>query len=82
MPDLTARYRRAVHAYVPAPYPGRLVVLRSERLEDPRPDLGWSQASPRVEVHAVPGDHLGCITRHVDATAGRLRACLEALARG
>jgi hypothetical protein len=33
-----------------------------------------------VEVHAVPGDHLGCITRHVAETAGRLGACLAALA--
>jgi amino acid adenylation domain-containing protein len=82
VPDLTARYRRAVRAYLPAPYPGRLVVLRSEHLEDGRPDLGWSQVSRHVEVHALPGDHLGCITRHVDATAGRLGACLEALARG
>ncbi len=80
VPDLTARYRRAVQVYVPAPYPGRLVVLRSHHLDDPRPDLGWSQVSPRVEVHAVPGDHLGCITRHVAETAGRLGACLEALA--
>jgi hypothetical protein len=60
----------------------RLVVLRSEHLEDRRPDLGWSRVSRRVEVHSVPGDHLGCITRHVEATAARLRACLAALARG
>ena len=82
VPDLTARYRRAVHAYMPAPYPGHLIVLRSQDLDDPRPDLGWSQVSARVEVRAVPGDHLGCITRHVAETAGRLGACLEALARG
>ena len=82
VPDLTARYRRAVQAYMPAPYPGPLVVLRSQYLDDPRPDLGWSQLSPRVEVHAVPGDHLGCITRHMAETAGRLGACLEAVALG
>jgi amino acid adenylation domain-containing protein len=82
VPDLTARYRRAVQGYMPAPYPGRLVVLRSQYLDDPRPDLGWSQLCPCVEVHAVPGDHLGCITRHVAETAGRLGACLEALALG
>jgi amino acid adenylation domain-containing protein len=81
VPDLTARVRHAVQAYLPAPYPGRLVVLRSERLEDGRPDLGWSQVSPRVEVHAVPGDHLGCITSHVGTTAARLGACIAALPR-
>ena len=81
LPALTARYRRAVQAYLPAPYPGRLVVLRSEYPEDRRPDLGWSQVSPRVEVHAVPGDHLGCITRHVGTTAARLGACIETLPR-
>ena len=82
LPELSARYRRAAQAYLPAPYPGRLVVLRSEHAEDRRPDLGWSQVSPRVEVHVVPGDHLGCITRHVGTTAARLGACIENLPRG
>jgi amino acid adenylation domain-containing protein len=75
-PDLTAHYRRAFLAYLPARYPGRLVVLRSQSPGDPRPDLGWSSVSPQVQVHEVPGDHLGCITRHVDGTAARIAACL------
>jgi hypothetical protein len=31
----------------------------------------------RVEVHEVPGDHLGAITRRIEETARRLRDCLE-----
>jgi hypothetical protein len=74
---LQAAYRRVVQAYVPAPYSGRIVVLRSEHAPDSRPDLGWSTVGARVEVHEVPGDHLGTITRHIAETARRLRDCLE-----
>jgi hypothetical protein len=64
-------------AYVPARYSGRMVVLRSERAADSRPDLGWSTVSEHVELHEVPGDHLGTITRHIEETARRFRDCLE-----
>jgi hypothetical protein len=75
-PALTAHYRRAFLAYVPAPYPGRLAVLRSQSPGDPRPDLGWGSVNRHVQVHAIPGDHLGCVTRDVGGTARRIAACL------
>lgn len=75
-PGLTAHYRRAFLAYVPAPYPGRLAVLRSQSPGDPRPDLGWASVNRHVQVHAIPGDHLGCVTRDVGGTARRIAACL------
>ena len=74
---LHAAYRRVVMAYVPARYSGRMVVLRSERAADSRPDLGWSTVSEHVELHEVPGDHLGTITHHIEETARRFRDCLE-----
>src|SRR5262249_10804324 len=59
---LFARYRRAIAAYDPAPYPGRLAVLRSETMRDLRPSLGWSGIGKQVELHAIPGDHFTSIT--------------------
>jgi hypothetical protein len=29
-----------------------------------------------VQVHAIPGDHLGCVTHDVGGTARRIAACL------
>jgi hypothetical protein len=75
--SLAARYERLVRRYIPARYGGRVIVLRSEDKADPRPDLGWRSVCRHVESHAVPGDHLGAITRHIVATGARLRACLE-----
>ena len=74
---LAGRYERAVRSYVPARYDGRVIVLRSEDEADVRPDLGWRSVCRHVEAYAVPGDHLGAITRHGAATGARLRACLE-----
>src|SRR5204863_4361504 len=59
---LFARYRRVIAAYDPAPYPGRLAVLRSETMKDLRPSLGWSAIGMAVELHAIPGDHFTSIT--------------------
>ena len=78
---LAARYERAVRRYIPARYGGRIAILRSVEEEDRRPDLGWSSVCPRVTTHAVPGGHVGSITRYVRTTAERLRACLEEASR-
>jgi amino acid adenylation domain-containing protein len=74
---LFARYRRVIAAYDPAPYPGRLAVLRSETMKDLRPSLGWSGIGKQVELHAIPGDHFTSITSNIATTAARLRACLD-----
>jgi len=76
--DVFARYRAAVGSYAPAPYPGSIVVLRSENTRDSRADLGWSAFGERVETHTIPGNHHSSITRHVAETAARIRACIEA----
>jgi len=72
-----ARYRAAVASYEPAPYSGRIVVLRSENTRDSRPDLGWSLLGAGVETYTIPGDHHSSITRHVTETAARIRTCIE-----
>jgi hypothetical protein len=42
----------------------------------------WRRVTPRLEVEIVPGEHLTCITTHVDALARRLRERLTALDGG
>jgi amino acid adenylation domain-containing protein len=74
---LFARYRRVIAAYDPAPYPGRLAVLRSESMKDLRPSLGWSGIGKEVELHMIAGDHFTSITSNIVKTAARLRACLD-----
>jgi len=72
-----ARYRGAIKRYAPAPYAGRVVVLRPENHLDMRPAMGWSRLIPDAQMIVVPGDHHTVITRHIDATAAQVRACLQ-----
>jgi thioesterase domain-containing protein len=73
-----ARYRDAIKRYAPAPYAGRLVVLRPENHRDTRPAMGWTAFVPGAQMLVVPGDHHTVITRHIDVTAVKILACLEA----
>ena len=78
---LFARYRTIIATFAPAPYPGRLAVLRSDSMKDLRPCLGWSDIGQQVETHAIPGDHFASITRNIATTAARVRACLDSAYR-
>jgi amino acid adenylation domain-containing protein len=76
-PDTTLLYRRAIAAYMPRRYPGRLVVLRSQANQDLRESLGWSGMASVIETYAIPGNHHTSITRHVAETGARIRSCLD-----
>jgi hypothetical protein len=52
-------------------------VLRPENHLDMRPAMGWSRLIPDAQMIVVPGDHHTVITRHIDATAAQVRACLQ-----
>jgi acyl-CoA synthetase (AMP-forming)/AMP-acid ligase II/thioesterase domain-containing protein/acyl carrier protein len=41
------------------------------------PTLGWGKVAAEVKVVSVPGNHITCITKHVDILAERLQACLD-----
>ena len=69
-------YRDVISKYVPAPYAGRVVVLRPEKHPDTRPAMGWTTFVPDAETLLVPGDHHTVITRYLDATAAQVRSCL------
>ena len=71
-------YVRAMAQYRPAPYPGRIAVLRSGTVNDMRPTLGWSLLCKSVTVHALDGDHQTAMTHHVAATGARIAACVAA----
>ncbi len=71
------RYFTAVMAYVPRPFPGRLLAFWPT--EDPRrrpddPTLGWGPLVEHVEVVRVPGDHHTIVTRHAESIAGAVQA--------
>lgn len=77
---------RALQAYVPRPYPGRLTIIRAARQLRPGasdPLLGWGgMAGEGIEAHEVPGYHSSIITGpHARALAEQLRACLEQAGR-
>jgi thioesterase domain-containing protein len=73
---------RACRAYVPAPYPGRVVLIRARsqpvlRLQER--DLGWrGVAAGGVDVRIVPGNHDNLLdTRQVNSVAKVLLDCLR-----
>ena len=70
-------YRDVIRRYVPAPYAGRVVVLRPENHPDTRPAMGWTAFAPGAQTVVVAGDHHTVITRHLDATAAQVRSCLQ-----
>ncbi len=71
---------RALRAYVPAGYPGRVTLLRaSQRPTRGNSALGWSGlAASGVEVHPVPGDHYTMLREpHVRILADRVTVALK-----
>jgi thioesterase domain-containing protein/acyl carrier protein len=74
--DLMLAHNRMTAGYVPAVYPGRILVLRADADGDERPpDLGWQRHSMQpVDVVAVPGSHVSMMRPpHVEIVAERLR---------
>ncbi len=73
---------RALRAYVPAAYPGRLVLFRARMQPlvcSHALDMGWSAlARGGVEVRAVPGNHLAMLQEpRIRAFATQLRSALD-----
>ena len=77
---------QASRAYVAQVYPGRVTLFRAlEHSTDDSvgtyldPELGWGElAAGGVEVHEVPGDHLGMLKEpYVRGLGEKLRACID-----
>jgi amino acid adenylation domain-containing protein len=74
---ITARYVPVVASYAPGSYAGRIAVLKSARMHDPRPHLGWGAITRDVDSVIIPGDHFAAITRHAPELAAALRRCID-----
>ena len=76
-----ARNVRAEHAYVPAPYAGRVILFRASEndpLAPPGLDWGWERVAAEVEVRQVPGMHLNMVREpHVGPLAAELGEVLD-----
>jgi len=73
-------YSRAIYAYRPRPYPGRMTLLVHEesRRDDHRATLGWKNlVVGGIELHLLPGNHVTYIRDHVEAAAHQIRACVD-----
>jgi thioesterase domain-containing protein/SAM-dependent methyltransferase/acyl carrier protein len=56
--DVHATHVRAVRRYLPAPYPGPVVLLRAAQTEIAAPDYGWRRLlTGQLQVVEVPGNH-------------------------
>lgn len=75
--DLHEIYRRAIVGYVPRWYAGPVTLFCSDDGRTRGLGLKWRAVAPQLEVHPMPGDHDGYITRHVQVLAERLGACLQ-----
>jgi acetoacetyl-CoA synthetase len=65
--------------YRPRFYRGNVTFLRAEvclRFPDD-PFAMWSRLVQKLDVHSVPGDHLGMVREQVDDLASRVSACLR-----
>ena len=64
--------------YRPEPYQGKLALFTSEQLARERPfrGRGWGLWASSFSEQVVPGNHLGCIARHNQILAEKLRECL------
>ena len=81
-------YDKAVKAYRPKPYKGKLTVIKAERSWGPN-EMGWSAlAQGGLEVQLVPGDHFSVILepqvavlaqRLAERIAGIERSSMEAV---
>jgi hypothetical protein len=68
-------YVRAMAAYVPRRYKGRMTLLlpaESHLNHSYDPSWGWGSVTDELEVRVVPGGHLTCITSHVKELAENL----------
>lgn len=72
-------YDQAVKAYMPAPYNGKLTVIKAGQSWGPK-EMGWEKLTRGgMEVVVVPGDHYSLIKEpHVQALTRELVARLEA----
>lgn len=80
--ELRDVYTRAAALYVPGRYRGRVTVFWPERDEETPSEAArwWRHVATDVELVVLPGDHLSYATKHAEAFARALDACLDGAA--
>ena len=75
----------AIDCYVPGPYKGPIVLLRTEDIGSrtanfsvPRdPSAGWGKVAPQVQVYWVTGTHESIVREDLEGLARQLAQCIE-----
>jgi len=77
--DVVSGFLWAATSYHPRPYQGPAAVLLSDDVIHGRRNIAgeWRALMREVEVQALTGSHLECITAHVDTLAQTIENCLE-----
>lgn len=73
-------YHEALENYIPAPYPGRVVLFRTAHLDERAPGdfaAGWRHVCDTFDVHSIAGDHRTCVTRHVAELGAKIKSSLD-----
>lgn len=68
----------ALRRYRPIPYPGSVKFVRAADVTEfpADPAAIWSNLVDDIEVHTIPGDHLGMLTTHYEKLASVLNGLL------
>jgi hypothetical protein len=62
----------------PSFYPGKITFLQSDILTSyPNAIRIWGNLTQELEIHKVPGDHVGIVTLHAESAAKLLSKCLD-----
>jgi predicted dehydrogenase len=73
-------HSKALHEYVPRPYPGKITLFRSsETAQADSDDSPWSWkalAGGGLEIHRFDAAHNIVDDQYVEAVAGKLQECL------
>ncbi|MEW5928180.1 MAG: amino acid adenylation domain-containing protein [Gemmatimonadota bacterium] len=78
--DLRVKHMlRAVRAYLPGRYGGRVTLFWTQESHALAgdPTMGWRKVARHVEVVAVPGTHDSCVSVHLEDLAAGMSARLE-----
>jgi len=75
----------AIDCYVPGPYKGPVVLLRTKDIGSHTanfiapddPSAGWAEVAPQVQVYWIPGTHESIVKEQLDGVARQLAQCFE-----
>jgi thioesterase domain-containing protein len=70
-----AAYQWILTSYVPRRYSGRVTMLLTRQQMEEAPFIvkQWRKAASQLRVERIPGNHLSCITTHLEEIAKKIR---------